>query len=367
MCAFALPTVGALRCDSLPAAAAGRAMCRRVRAWQEDTAAALDQLEREGLVECRARAAKLGCAPHAGSPRPAPFRCGAPAMVAAAESAVRRCSRQTHGASPSPSIAARNRWSRWHGASIDELDRVLALTHEQFLEEQLEVLCTYPPLEYPVVPSAWYLAVDRRVPASTLAAHTREARSVGCRSCATQRNASVRRALFQVATLQSDDQRALRVRTQLKGLHFEALGADVHKVYSISRVPMLRTPREWAALKWWPFGTADVEKVRVRVDPSVSPHPLPAFSTGDGREIAPPSHLQRMLMWSADPIHASLTHLQPADEKVPEAARARAWLCDAFALCADLAWIRSLWDCSATSLGLWETTSSCTPSSLRAI
>jgi hypothetical protein len=124
--------------------------------------------------------------------------------------------------------------------------------------------------------------------------------------------------------LQSDDQRALRVRTQLKGLHFEALGADVHKVYSISRVPMLRTPREWAALKWWPFGTADVEKVSVRVDPSASPHPLPAFSTGDCREIAPPSHLQRMLLWSADPIHASLTHLQPADEKVPEAARARA-------------------------------------------
>jgi hypothetical protein len=53
----------AMRCDSLPAAAAaGCAMCRRVRAWQEDTAAALDRLEREGLVECRARAAKLGCA-----------------------------------------------------------------------------------------------------------------------------------------------------------------------------------------------------------------------------------------------------------------------------------------------------------------
>ena len=179
--------------------------------------------------------------------------------------------------------------------------------------------------QYPVVPSAWYRGSTSSsrsgVPASTLAAHRREARSAAARA---QRNASVRCALFQVAMLQSDDQRALRVRTQLKGLHFEALGADVHKVYSISRVPMLRTPREWAALKWWPFGTADVEKVRVRVDPSASPHPLPAFSTGDCREIAPPSHLQRMLMWSADPIHASLTHLQPADEKVPEAARARA-------------------------------------------
>ena len=85
--------------------------------------------------------------------------------------------------------------------------------------------------------------------------------------------------------LHADEQRALRVRTQLKGLHFEALGADVHRVYSISRVPMLRTPREWAALKWWPFGTADVEKVRVRVDPSASPHPVPAFSTGDCREM----------------------------------------------------------------------------------
>ena len=139
MCAFALPTVGALRCDSLPAAAAGCAMCRRVRAWQEDTAAALDRLEREGLVECRARAAKLGCAPHAGSPRPALvslrvhrrwwLRPSRPSMLA------------IHGESPSPSIAAHNCWSRWHGASIDELDRVLALTHEQFLEEQLEVLC----------------------------------------------------------------------------------------------------------------------------------------------------------------------------------------------------------------------------------
>lgn len=195
MCAFALPTVGALRCDSLPAAAAGRAMCRRVRAWQEDTAAALDQLEREGLVECRARAAKLGCAPHAGSPRPAPFRCGAPAMVAAAESAVRRCSRQTHGASPSPSIAARNRWSRWHGASIDELDRVLALTHEQFLEEQLEVLCTYPPVPcstLSVVPWLWTRRAARvpaypPVPLQHIRA--RLARSAAARA---QRNATLR-------------------------------------------------------------------------------------------------------------------------------------------------------------------------------
>jgi hypothetical protein len=38
---------------------------------------------------------------------------------------------------------------------------------------------------------------------------------------------------------------------------FKALGADVHKVYSISRVPMLRTPREWAALTTGGFGGFD--------------------------------------------------------------------------------------------------------------
>lgn len=118
--------------------------------------------------------------------------------------------------------------------------------------------------------------------------------------------------------MHADDQRALRVRTQLKGLHFEALGADVHKVYSISRVPMLRTPREWAALKWWPFGAADVDRCAYPLIPPLRPIPYPPSRPAIAERWIPPSYsLQRMLMWSADPIHASLTHLQPADEKVP--------------------------------------------------
>jgi hypothetical protein len=37
-------------------------------------------------------------------------------------------------------LPCRRDWIRWHGPTIDELDRLLALTDGQFLEEQLEVL-----------------------------------------------------------------------------------------------------------------------------------------------------------------------------------------------------------------------------------
>ena len=191
----------------------------------------------------------------------------------------------------------------------------------------------------------------------------------------------IRRA-SQVALAQGDEQRVLRIRTQLKGLHFEALGADLHRVYNICRVPMLRTPREWAALKWWPFGTADVEKVRGPADL----YRLRGLPVGFHRLPLDPSARPAVskpvicCAIAADAFvvcrpHPCVADASPACGREGEGTSPKRAMRNCHArlptlgcrFCTDVALRRSPSVCSATSWGSWGTTSSCTPSCLREI